>query len=557
MTKPERIGVQVPLWAFMAVFLVLLLIMTASFTARRGGVLYPLDDPYIHLALGRTIAETGVWGLLPDRPSAASSSPLWTVLLAMAAKITPGMTRTAFSWVPLIGNLVVGMAMVAFWRRKLANTPFPNTATLLLIAIVPLPTIALIGMEHVLHAYLASLLAWAAAQALEEDAAPSGRQLAVMAALSALAVAARYESMALVVTIAAISIYYRKPAIAPAVLLPAVVVIAAFGWIWVRNGGWWVPNSLLLKTDVASGGNFIANLLTHLVERIREPTGLTVKLLIIILALYWLRLRRRRGPERVLLFLALACAGAQFVFGQLGWLFRYEAWLIALGGLAVLLAANVEERGRPWLFPAVAMMLLLVCAPRTLLSLTTTLRAAHDREWEHFGPADALAPLAGKTMLVNDIGVITYYGTMHPVDVYGLADNDSLRLKRARRLDPTGTRDFARSVNARYGEFQICWKEMRGHLPAGWTLVEAWTGPRNVVFQDLTIGFMAEPGRAAAELEQVLAKSPVPAGVRRFDASSAFVQAFNADPDKTNAAIKLCSSAALLTTGKPDASPVE
>lgn len=540
-----------PMWAYLGLALVMVLLMTASFTMRRGGVLYPLDDSYIHLALARTLADTGVWGLLPDRPSAASSSPLWSVLLGLIAKLSPFLPRTAFSWVPLIANLIAGAALVIFWRRRLSHTPWPNAGTLILILIVPVPTIAMIGMEHVLHALLASLLAWSAARALEQERHPTVRQLIEIGALSGLAVATRYETLAVVVSVAALAIYYRRWLLIPATLLPTVLVVVGFGWLWVRNGGWWVPNSFLLKAAPAIQGGVAAKITDHVLRQ-GLPAIALVSVLVGSLALLWLAMRRRQGPERVLLFLGIACTGGQLIIGQIGWLYRYEAWLMALDGLAILLAASRLAQGREWVFKAVAIGLLILCAPRAGLSFAKTARAAHDRDWEHFGPMDALAPLSGKAVLVNDIGVVSYYGKVRAIDVFGLADNESLRWKRERRMDARGARLFANKVGAKIGEFQICWDLMRRNLPAGWTLVEAWTGPRNVVFGDLTVGFMAEPGSAEKQLRSALAAADVPSTVHRFDASSPLVQAFNARADKEQAAISLCRDAAVMATGEPD-----
>jgi hypothetical protein len=549
-------GIHWPLLGFAIVTLVVVVSMTARFTAAHGGVLYPLDDSYIHLALARTLSEAGVWGLLPDRPSAASSSPLWTVLLAAAAIVTPGLSRTAFSWVPLLGNVAAAVGLILFWRKRLAATPWPNVATAILVVIVPLPTIAAIGMEHVLHALLASMLAWATATALEQEHRLQAGQLVAIAVLSGLAVAARYETLALVVTVAAVAVWYRRWALIPAVLVPPAAVIAGFGWIWVRNGGWWVPNSFLLKTGVADEGGFVGNLFKHAVKVGLSPPGLMVAALIGALAILWIPLRRRAGPERVLLILGIACTGGQFLFGQIGWLNRYEAWLVALDGLAILLAGAALTSGKPRLFGAIALALLVVCAPRAGLSFARTGSSAHDREWEHFGPTYALTPLAGRAVLVNDIGVISYYGTMRPIDVFGLADNESLRLKREHKLDAQGALAFAKTVGAQSGQFQMCWEQMFQRVPAGWTLVEAWTGPRNVLFGDLTIGYYAEQGRAADELQSVLAKAPIPVGVRRFDHNSALVRVYNMTPDRKQAAIALCEAASMIVTGQPAAKAV-
>ena len=53
-----------------------------------GELCYPLDDTYIHLAMARQLAESGTWGLEAGVPVFASSSPLWTVLLAAAVMIS-------------------------------------------------------------------------------------------------------------------------------------------------------------------------------------------------------------------------------------------------------------------------------------------------------------------------------------------------------------------------------------------------------------------------------------------------------------------------------------
>ncbi len=48
---------------------------------------FPLDDSWIHQVYGRNLAQTGMWAFVPGVPSAASTSPLFTVLLAMGYKL--------------------------------------------------------------------------------------------------------------------------------------------------------------------------------------------------------------------------------------------------------------------------------------------------------------------------------------------------------------------------------------------------------------------------------------------------------------------------------------
>ena len=44
---------------------------------------YPLDDAWIHQTYARNFAMRGEWAFLPGEVSAGSTSPLWTLILAL------------------------------------------------------------------------------------------------------------------------------------------------------------------------------------------------------------------------------------------------------------------------------------------------------------------------------------------------------------------------------------------------------------------------------------------------------------------------------------------
>ena len=44
---------------------------------------FPLDDSWIHLTYARNLAVFGEWAFQPGKPSAGSTSPLWTMLLSI------------------------------------------------------------------------------------------------------------------------------------------------------------------------------------------------------------------------------------------------------------------------------------------------------------------------------------------------------------------------------------------------------------------------------------------------------------------------------------------
>ena len=110
-----RAAVRTALVTFVAV-LVALVAVTLVLT---GGVLtYPLDDPAIHLAVARRLAFDGTWGVVAGEYQAASSSPVWTVLLAPTQIVARG---AAGETVPLVINLVAGLSVVRLLRPDLAQ----------------------------------------------------------------------------------------------------------------------------------------------------------------------------------------------------------------------------------------------------------------------------------------------------------------------------------------------------------------------------------------------------------------------------------------------------
>jgi hypothetical protein len=70
---------------------------------------FPLDDAWIHLTYARNLATRGEWAFIPGQPSAGSTAPLWSALLA------PGffLPYAPYLWVYLLGILTLAALAVA------------------------------------------------------------------------------------------------------------------------------------------------------------------------------------------------------------------------------------------------------------------------------------------------------------------------------------------------------------------------------------------------------------------------------------------------------------
>lgn len=102
-----------------------------------GGGGFPLDDSWIHQTYGRNLAQSGEWAFTPGIPSTASTSPVYTVLLAIGYALnipflfwTHGLGIAALAVTGLVGartaeqllpdykraGLYAGLALVAAWH---------------------------------------------------------------------------------------------------------------------------------------------------------------------------------------------------------------------------------------------------------------------------------------------------------------------------------------------------------------------------------------------------------------------------------------------------------
>ncbi len=127
------------------------------FAASRGAVGFPLDDAWIHQVYARNLATRGEFAFFPGQPSAGSTSPLWTLLLALGYLL-----RLDYrAWAYLLGALFIGLNAVLVAR--LAQRIFPSSLLPFYFSLFTLfewhlAWSAVSGMEVPLFVFLAVLL---------------------------------------------------------------------------------------------------------------------------------------------------------------------------------------------------------------------------------------------------------------------------------------------------------------------------------------------------------------------------------------------------------------
>ena len=505
-----------------ALYLALVGILLWLSLMRTGGTfVYAQDDPYIHLALARTLADHGVWGIRPAEFASASSSPLWTLLLAALWRLGAHAV-----WVPFVLNILFGVAFLLVSASYVARavtyvgqgfSPARTIAvTCGIVVVTPLPTLAFIGMEHTLQVLLVVVFAWQAAERLARERS-DWRWPSIVAALM---VATRYESLFLVAIVGAILLWQGK--LLPAIVLGAAAAtpVVAFALYSVAHGGLVLPNSVLMKSGPGRFSTFGAGISAVASDWIAirnlflRPPQLVLTIATLV-ALLLVPVGRLATPSRGV-WLAVIFAGTSVLHAclvKIEWFFRYEGYLMALGVIVMAgLVGHTEwpkgvarKRSAP-LHPATVPLVVLLALPlglRALTALATTVSATGNVFEQQLQLGRFFGQFyAGRSIAVNDLGAVAWLSSSPILDIVGLATQPVADLKRRRALDAGA---LGRLADERGVEAIAIYEEVFAPiLPAPWIKVGQWTISDNVAVSNDTVAFFARSEADATRLGTAL-----------------------------------------------------
>ncbi len=525
---------RVPVLLVSSLFVLSLACMAAAIVHSTHGLfVYPLDDSYIHLALARTLAASGTWGLYPGEFASASSSPGWTVLLAAIATVTGTHLIT-----PLLLNLLFGIALCFALDyglrlvRPRSSPLFRALGLLLIVFAAPITNLAFIGMEHVAQTLSMLLLLLFAAQVL---VVPWGQPITprlsfVLCAAAFFAGALRYEAVFGILPIIVLLLVRRRLLLAMLVSTAAALVPVAFGLFSYRHSGMWLPFSVMMKASVnrPSGGSW----LSHLWEQTAGGTFRPALLLpLVLLAFRWRPQRGLWSLSQLLLVLSSIVTALHLAFAPTRWLMRYDAYFIALflfSSLAAMpfLGESRALRGRFFALPRDRQILLSLAAILTLavtpflgyriaVGVVRGPMASFDRYNEHIQMAWFVARFFDHDAVVaNDVGAVAFYSQSHLLDAAGLASElPSKLLHEGRPMTAADLAAWAAAQRAPVAILQTDWGYIQRLLPPGWIAVGQWKLARNIVFADRTVGFYATEPSALPRICRSLHSFTLPAGV--------------------------------------------
>jgi hypothetical protein len=433
---------------------------------------FPLDDSWIYQTYARNLAQTGQWAFVPGIPSAASTGPLYTALLAVGYALgvpyaiwTHGLGAAALALCGLVG---VRMA-----TRLFPGVPHVGLLTgLALVTTWHLAWAAASGMETMLFSALTLVVIDLALCQIDSTADTRGRWLGGMAfgVTGALLIATRPEGV-LLCGLAGLAMLIARPqpdnrlflAWMGGALLGGLIGIMPYALLNLSLSGSLLPNTFDAKqakvVPLLTQG-FLTNLL-HMVEPLAAGPQL---LLVPGVALAVPRLARSRRSEGVLRLMPLVWSAALIVLYTLRLPAPYQHGRYVIPALPAFIVIGVG--GAIWLvglYPhAAAWRVILRSITLTAVILFPVFlvigaqvfgidvwRINSDMvvaaRW-----VDAHVP-TDQLLAVHDIGAVGYFASSperpRPIlDIAGLVSPEVIPLF----FNPEGMRDLMRARGVRY-----------------------------------------------------------------------------------------------------------
>ncbi|HLF88410.1 MAG TPA: glycosyltransferase family 39 protein [Anaerolineales bacterium] len=503
----QKILVKYPLWISLIIFCLLTLaLLSTSFMRTHGHIGYPLDDTYIHMAIGKHFVNDGFWGISANGFSSSTSSPLWTLLIALTYRLL-GVN----DWTPVALGLISGsLAIIICYHllRKNTNNALRLTIFLaLIILFTPLPILALTGMEHGLHGFLTVGLVYHAATLLTKSESNS-RPFALLLILSGLLTMTRYEGLFLVFSIALLLITRKRFFAAFWTVAAGLLPVMVYGFYSLALGWYFLPNSIFLKGNVPV---FTLEGMSHFFLSVSSKLNVTPHILVLVIAclgIYlWCDHQGVSGEkERYLITLFVLMTLSHLQFAYIGEFYRYEAYLVLTGSLILvdmvisLISVRSAKAGNIFNFGVVFVLGVFVIMPlafrtgRAFREYPIAITNIYEQQYQM--GIFLQKYYSGKAIAANDMGAINYLADIKTLDLFGIGSMEVAQAKRNGLYDKDVIGELVSRHHIEIVMIYTDWFEE--NLPPEWIEIGAWQIADKVVTGGDTVSFYA-PGASWEE----------------------------------------------------------
>lgn len=394
---------------------------------------YPLDDTYIHLAIAKNFALNGIWSINKIGFDSASSSVLYTLLLALCIKILGDNV-----FYPAIINIIFGVLVVYSCYRYFKDFYGEKQLIWLIFLLLPftmLYTMVIIGMEHTIHMFLMVLAIYFIHKNTEDNFKGSGflKLLLLIFFISMI----RFESMFFTVSLAFALFFRTSVSKSVWVLITGFLPIVIFGLISVDHGGFLFPNSVMIKGTYPSGNDIFKNLWAIFTKGILHNKSFYKYLFVplILISIYVYNKYRGKSFEflkKETIIVTIVLTGIMHSFFSV-LEYRYENYLM-ISFLMILIpiiseffskfgSSFIKLNQVPILLP---IFLIFVLGIYRVIYIHPYLKyASKNISEQQMEMARFLKKYYQQQKVVaNDIGAISYFSNVYLLDVVGLGSTD-------------------------------------------------------------------------------------------------------------------------------------
>lgn len=508
---------------------ILLFFIVGSIFFTEGHWVYTLDDAYIHLQMAKNLANSGTWGISPETFTACSSAPLWTLFLAGCYSLLG-----ACDWIPGLINfsacLFILFVADKTWAAFGVELRLRVIAGLGLLLFCPLTVIVSTGMEHTVHVFLILLFLLSVMNRLADTnhmCRGTSKSLISVCVWATLATGFRYETWFLVIPALGLLVLQRQWRCCFFLFISASMPILLFGLYSLAHGGFFLPNSLMLKGRIPDWhlSPLIQQLFSMYVRVSLE--NVHVHLLCILMLLTASCARIQQKIRSGLLMLIAGCI-LHLTLSECGWFYRYETYLMA-PGLILLGAAWLQKdtlslilahtvKGPPsaalgWVtFSRIALLFFLVTPLliRGIWANSRIVRAStniYEQQWQLARIFKTLEKGQAR-LAINDLGSMSYQFSSSVVDLWGLGSTEVTRLKYMKRYDRVAVQQLLSRQRVDYVVVFDQWFSRRSLLPQELVLVAKLRNTKNIVCLEDTVMLYALDVEKAESLKHHLRALP-------------------------------------------------
>ena len=449
----------------------------------KGYLSFAIHGPYIHFAMAKHLIGEGVLSVDGFSYSSVSSSPLWLFLIAPFYKL---LGSDYFAWIALLFNLIPQIiAILTLFKivKEFTSEALHPIYAILIILITPFLALSFGGLEHSVQIMLITLFLLNMFRFIRDE--KDKRSKLFMLILAPFIVAIRYEDIAFIVSVAImLSLFLKSYRFSASLLLSSLVLVALFGiWSQMSFDLGLLPSSISAKSSdhVSHIKKFFSNIFyAHIIAIIALNIAL----------LFYARDKNRALTISILIFLMTFFT--HLAFAQVGWLYRYEAYLNYFGMINIILGIYIFKPEKKILYAVLAILLIggykqIFYAP--LKSVLST-RAVYEQQIQE-GKFSSL--FHNYFIATDNIGTIPFYSDDKILDIHGLSDPRIIHLKAIGEFNDRSKKALIRSEKI---DLIIAYKNrFVDQKIEGFKKLATWKIKHNILNGDDEVCFWAKKGK--------------------------------------------------------------